>query len=227
MSQQTVLIADSSRDFLLSLAFVLQGKYRVLICHSGIQATELLRNHTVDLMVLDLSLPHLDQLRCSGSHPIVLATSFLQGPGRIPVPCHLDLRFLIQKPVSPETIAAKAALLLTQSKAQAAQRKRLEEALSSLGVHQNHDGWDHLLVILPSFAADPHQSFTKILYPQAGKVTGHSAAAVDRAIRYALQCAWAQGDPAVWQHYFPGSRSCPSNSVFIRRLAEELYRNGE
>ena len=227
MRQQTVLIADTSQDFLLSLAFVLQQKYRVLICRNSIQAADLLRDQTVDLLILDLSLPHLDRIRLPDNHPIVLATSFLQGPGRTPLPANLNIRFWIQKPASAEAIAAKADHLLAQSKAQSAQREVLEEAFSSLGLQQKHDGWDHLLVIVPSFSSDPHQSFTKILYPQAGKLTGHSAATVDRTIRYALQSAWAQGDPAIWQHYFPGCCSCPSNSTFIRRMAKELSSKEE
>lgn len=230
MKQQTVLISDIGRDYLLSLIFTLQQKYRVLICHNGIQAAQLLQSQSIDLMILDISLPEIDKIRFSeagSSHPPVLATSYLQNIHPSAVPRHLDIRFLIHKPVSPDAIAEKADQILFQEASEAVQRRILAQHLSALGLQPNHDGWNHLMAILPSFAKDPHQSFTKVLYPDAGRLSGHSAAAVDRAIRYALKRAWDQGDPAVWQHYFPGAVRCPSNSQFIRRMREEFFRSEE
>ena len=223
MGPQNILVADSSQDYLLALSYALQCKFRVFACQNGLQALELLRSQRIHLLILDLSLPELDRLRLisvRSPKPMVLATSRLHCAALPSCVRHFDFRGVIRKPASAAAVATEAERLLSSILQEP--DPRLVQRLSSLSVPEGLDGRKCLLVMIPSYAADPGQSFTKELYPEAGKRFHRSGAAADRDVRYALQQAWDQGDPLVWQHYFPGAVKCPSNSEFIRRMAEEL-----
>ena len=223
MGPQNILVADSSQDYLLALSYALQCRFRVFACQNGLQAVELLRSQRIHLLILDLSLPELDRLRLfspGASAPMALATSRLHCSALPPCVRHFDFRGVIRKPASAAAVAAEAERLLSQ--ASQGPDPRLVQRLTSLSVPEGLDGWKCLLVMIPSYFRDPGQSFTKELYPEAGKRFHRSGAAADRDVRYALRQAWDQGDPLIWQHYFPGAVKCPSNSEFIRRMAEEL-----
>lgn len=225
MAEPHILIADESQDHLLALAFALQCRFRVFQCRNGLQALELLRDQQIDLMILDLSLPELHRLSAlegNPSRPMVLATSRLSCT---PIPqcvLRLDFRGTIRKPYSAAAAAAAAEALLAQADREQDHRAALEAVFSGLHLLEKHDGRTYLLAVIPRYLRDPAQSFTKELYPDAGKTFGRSGACVDRAIRYCLQRAWDQGDPQLWRQYFPNAVRCPSNSEFIRRIAQEL-----
>lgn len=97
--------------------------------------------------------------------------------------------------------------------------------LQALQVGIHRVGYRHLVILIPCYAMDAEQSLTKELYPYAAARFGYSAwQPVERAVRVAIQDAWARGDPAVWEKYFPGAKKPPSNKRFIATLAERLKK---
>ena len=76
-------------------------------------------------------------------------------------------------------------------------------------------------------AKDPAQSVTKVLYPEVARTHGCNKDNVERCIRTALGSAWKRHNIEVWQKYFPTADHCPSNAVFISRMAEALLLGEE
>lgn len=83
-------------------------------------------------------------------------------------------------------------------------------------------GYKQLCVAIPQYALDSSQSVTKNLYPYVAEYFDTDWHAVEHSIRFAVQCAWKQRDPEVWNKYFPNSKKAPSNKEFIATLAERL-----
>ena len=90
-----------------------------------------------------------------------------------------------------------------------------------IGIHRN--GYRQLTVLIPCYALDDDQGLTKELYPFAATYFGSpSWQAVERAVRSAIEEAWARRRPEVWEAYFPGRDKPPANKQFIATLAERL-----
>ena len=87
-------------------------------------------------------------------------------------------------------------------------------------------GYGHLILAITRYAQGDMPSLTKELYPYVAKCLGYSDwHAIERAIRYAIAAAWANGDPQAWALYFPRYRKAPSNKQLIATLAELLQQN--
>ena len=89
------------------------------------------------------------------------------------------------------------------------------------GVHRL--GYKQLLLLIPCYAMDDTQSFTKELYPYAADYFGYSAwQPIEHTVRDAIMNAWAKRDPDVWEKYFPGMQKPPSNKQFIAAIVERI-----
>lgn len=100
---------------------------------------------------------------------------------------------------------------------------QIRTLLHDLGFSSRHIGYKALCIAIPNYAQDNTQRVTKELYPGLRKQFGYeSPTAIERPIRYAIAEAWHNGDPRLWQQYFPQSAKAPSNSVFIAAIAEQL-----
>jgi len=75
-------------------------------------------------------------------------------------------------------------------------------------------------------AEDPDCLLTKDIYLTICIEYGTTADGVDQAIRRALRNAWCNRfkHPAVWEQFFPGYETCPTNGVFIATLAAYLRK---
>ena len=91
------------------------------------------------------------------------------------------------------------------------------------GVHRL--GYRQLLFLIPCYALDHSQSLTKELYPHAARHFGYSSwQPVERTVRIAIMDAWNQRDDKIWNKYFPGIATPPSNKQFIATIAEEIKK---
>ena len=100
-------------------------------------------------------------------------------------------------------------------------QKQLRYIFQKLGFSPHHTGYKLLIAAILLYAQDPDQSITKELYPTLAKQSRlHSAASIERSMRYAITEAWAHGPQKMWQQYFPQQTKAPSNALFIATLAE-------
>ncbi len=235
MGMQKVLIADSSEDFLLAMAEVLQLRYHVLLCRDGNTALRLLRQEQCDLLVVDLHLPELDGMHLLETAmrericPPVLALTPLLNEYVIQSAGRLGIRYLMRKPCDVPSVTSRAEDLLQEftTAAFVIDRQRLAELLMQLSIRPNLGGYKYLMDCVPQYAADPDQRFTKELYPGVGKKYHRTGDQVERTIRNALDTAWVVRNDAVWQQCFACGDSRPAVSEVVARLAELLRKKQE
>lgn len=95
--------------------------------------------------------------------------------------------------------------------------------LRRLGFAPHLSGYRILLAAIPMYARNNTRYITKELYPALAKQFGYfKAAGVERTIRYAINEAWANGDPELWGDMFPVSDKAPTNMLFLATLAESI-----
>lgn len=92
--------------------------------------------------------------------------------------------------------------------------------LLSLQFPAHRIGFQQLCLAIPQFARDTTQSLTKDLYPYIAKAMGYEDwRAVEHSIRDVIAKAWEKGDRQIWELYFPGAETAPSNKRFIATMA--------
>jgi len=236
MALRKILIADSSEDFLRELGRLLQPNYAVVPCQNGKTALALLRSEKCDMIVLDLMLPGLDGITllekaaAEDLHPIILALTPLLSEYVLQSAQRLNIRYLVRKPCDIGAVAARAEDLLqaiTPKVPEPDLQTVAGDLLLSLGLSPKHDGFHYLAEAIVRIARQPDQAFTKVLYPEVGKLYHRSGAQVERSIRNALDSAWKKRDCRQWARYFPPGPKRPVSAAFITRLAEEIRRNPE
>ena len=95
--------------------------------------------------------------------------------------------------------------------------------MQALGLSPKRDGFRALLTGIPLYAHDPQQSLSKELYPSIARFLGiGNYKSVERSIRSAIQDAWVERNPILWNSYFGTGSECPTNKLFIARLAQVI-----
>lgn len=129
--------------------------------------------------------------------------------------------FYILLPCSAETVS-KHLIPPTHSEDHS-KEGQLIRILSELGIPTHKNGYEQLLTAIPLYALDRRQSLSKELYPAVAKAFGYRDwKAIEHSIRSVITAAWKHRDPIVWQRYFPGMHSRPSNKTFLAALADQL-----
>lgn len=232
MDAPNLLIADSSEEFRLALAGVLQEHYHVHCSSDGKESLDILRRLKPEVLVLDLMLPELDGISLlqtaseEGLCPKVLATTPLVSDYVLEAADHLGVGYLIRKPCDVQATAMRVGDLTNRLHTHAApvdSHAYISDVLLSLGISPKHRGYHYLREAIVLMAQSPGQSVTKVLYPEVARLCDAEPRHVERSIRSALSVAWEHRDPALWEQYFPANlHRCPTNAVFISRLAELL-----
>ena len=221
MERPTLLIADQNEDYRQAFAEAVRDDFDLFTCGDGQTALQFLRTHQPDYLVLDLILPQLDGLSLLQSAatlphpPKVLVITRMYNDFVLDFASQLGIQYVILKtcPIS------KAAARLRDI--HAAQFRSPEDVSREIYLELSFDldsksGLTACLA-LPMVAENPNISFRNQLYPALGPNS-------ERNIRYAIEHAFANGHPAVWQRYFPGITKRPSNRDFLRRMAKEYHR---
>lgn len=99
----------------------------------------------------------------------------------------------------------------------------IKKMLMELRIAPNLAGYRCLACAIQLYCTDQGQSFTKELYPAAGRLCTPSLTGdqVERLIRYAVEAAWQNRDAEIWRQYFPQGKK-PTNGEFISTIAELL-----
>lgn len=238
LDQLTLLIADGTESFRLSLAAQLQDSYKIYTCKNGKEASDLIRQFRPDVIVLDLMLSELDgisllhNMASAGLEPMVMATTRLLTDYVVETAQQLGVEYLMVKPCDPQAAADRVRDLSRKLK-----RKQTpvsdpaqiaKDLLISLSVPTHLRGFEYLTEAIIAASMCPGISITKVLYPQIAAHYEASTFQVERSIRTAIESAWEKREPEVWHRDFPhtyeGTEIRPSNGVFIVRLAQELSK---
>lgn len=239
MDMPRLLIADSNEEFRQFLFETLSAHYCIKTCKDGKQALDQLRSFRPELLILDLVLPELDGISLlqramdEGIEPAVLVATAYHNAYVTGWLSRLQTCYVVQKPCDVQAVADRvhdfAAALRPDRVPAVDLSTAISNILLTLGFPTHLDGFLFLQAGLPLYMRDPGQSLTKELYVAIGAPHHKTAAQVERSIRSAIEIAWKQGDPKLWQRYFgtpDGMAARPSNNVFISRIATALQEQG-
>lgn len=230
---RTLLIAHKSEELVSVLTAMLSQQFCVMSCGDGETAVKLMRSLQPDYMILDIMLPFKDGFT-------VLEESYWQKPEVViattdtssnyiinnAISKHIDYMFV--SPTPPRMIVTRLFDIIEQKASLQHEwvsiPKTTTDILLRLKIPAERDGFAQLRVGIPIFATDPAQRLSKELYPAIAKICGNGTGQqVEHSIRTAIEAGWSNGDPQIWDQYFPtgsdGIRKCPTNKMFITTLA--------
>ena len=241
----SILIADNSEEFCVSLSAALQRTERFAVVGTacdGEQASRLLEERKPDILVLDLMLAKKDGLSILKSmaawdrRPAVVATSGFMTDYVASAAAGLGVAYLILKPCDMEALVDRLEELRGDAGRSIPIRRAPGQSIEALvtgiiheiGVPAHIKGYQYLreAIIIAVGDMDVINAITKVLYPQVAKTFQTTPSRVERAIRHAIEVAWDRGDLDTLQRFFgytvSNTKGKPTNSEFIALIADKL-----
>ena len=241
----SILIADNSEEFCVSLSAALQRTERFAIAGTasdGEQAIKLLEERKPEILVLDLMLAKKDGLSILKSmaawerRPAVVATSGFMTDYVASAAAGLGVAYLILKPCDMEALVDRLEELRGDTGRSIPVRRAPGQSIEALvtgiiheiGVPAHIKGYQYLreAIIIAVGDMDVINAITKVLYPQVAKTFQTTPSRVERAIRHAIEVAWDRGDLDTLQRFFgytvSNTKGKPTNSEFIALIADKL-----
>jgi two-component system response regulator (stage 0 sporulation protein A) len=241
----SILIADNSEEFCISLSTALQRTERFNLVGTacdGEQAMQLLEERKPDILVLDLMLAKKDGLSILKSmagwerRPAVVATSGFMTDYVASAAAGLGVAYLILKPCDMEALVDRLEELRGDTGRSIPIRRAPGQSIEALvtgiiheiGVPAHIKGYQYLreAIIIAVNDMDVINAITKVLYPQVAKTFQTTPSRVERAIRHAIEVAWDRGDLDTLQRFFgytvSNTKGKPTNSEFIALIADKL-----
>ncbi len=248
MTKIRLMVADDNREFceLLRDYFSREPDTEVTaVAHNGQQVVELLEQVEVDVILLDIIMPHLDglgvleriaEMKLERRPKIVMLTAFgHEEMTRRTVELGAD--YYILKPFDLQVLAERVRQICNASpagrrRALAQSRRSLEaqvtELLHDIGIPAHIKGYFYLreAVLMVVERMDLLNAVTKELYPSIARKFKTTASRVERAIRHAIEVAWTRGSwetiNQLFGHTISQERGKPTNSEFIAMVADRL-----
>ena len=231
-----ILVADGTKEMCTAISETFAQRYAVSTCHDGKQALSLISSLKPDILWLDLNLPGMDGIAIlqaaslAGIYPKVIAVVRHVTDYILASLCRYDVSFIVTKPY-----AIPAALMRIEDVAQSLilqSREKLSDPVemvyNALLMHSacgKRTGHACLQTAVLLMMQDPDIMITKHLYPAVAAQCGGTKDRVERAIRTAITAAWINRDVEIWNLLFADyTAHCPSNGVFISRLAQSLRK---
>jgi len=225
-----VLIADTTASLVQAVAANLKGKVEIHKCQDGTKLLLLVQKLQPDILLLDLHLPGINgidalhTLRSSGCNLPVVATGYIRNDYVCARLSQLQVTMFYCKPCSAGAVAATV-LELAEGERVLPQNPEniVRHILLNLGFRMGLGRFFCIEQAIMLKLQGEDGSITKCVYPKVAKLCGGNTPQVEKAIRDGIKETFRQGNPAVWQMYFPpgkaGETVCPSNDVFLTRIA--------
>lgn len=224
-----LLIAEGNEAFAYALEKTFESEFEIRVCRDGRTVAEEILRFCPDAMILNLTLPFKDGLtilqEAKELPPVILGTTNFVNDYITLRAMEFGVGYLLLMPCLDAVRLRLTDLLENQTLQKEDPQLRIATHLQLLKVPSHRDGYQYLCFGIPLFAQDPGQRLSKELYPAIAKQCGCNERAVEHSIRIAIEAAWNVRDKAVWERHFPGATACPSNKVFIAKMAE-ILKNG-
>ena len=240
-SKITVLLADANEEYRLLLQQKLEETEEYTIVGStgdGIEAFDIVKKETPQVLLLDLVLPSLDgmgmlqRLHEADIHPYVFVLSSFCNE-RIAAACaELGAAYFFAKPCDSEALLRHIRQFVRSDEPEISENEQLKNRITAMmheiGVPAHIKGYQYVreAILLAVEDMDVINAVTKVLYPEVAKRFGTTPSRVERAIRHAIEVAWDRGDLETLQRYFGYtvslSKGKPTNSEFIAMLSDRL-----
>ncbi len=232
----------------LAEEFERTGKFTVLgKSDDGEEGIRLLASTRAEFCVFDVimqnldGLGFLDKIKSMGLTVKTTVFSSLSSEEVIEACIAKGADFYVAKPCPPETLVKRVSDLFLSGAnkiTESAGRKgpSLDEKISkifiSVGIPPHIKGYSYLREGIKLAVESPEviNNITKKLYPMIGEKYSTSPSKVERAIRHAIEVAWARGrinninDLFGVQTYLAGEK--PTNGEFIALIADKMLLEG-
>lgn len=249
-----IVIADDNREFneLLTSYLSMQPDFEIIgSAYNGREALKFFQHNRVDVLILDIIMPHLDgigvlevlaEMELEHKPHIIMLTAFgHENITRRAV--ELGATYYILKPFDMETLPDRIRQLngnalvretdLPVISAKKASPKipleeEVTEIMHQIGIPAHIKGYLYLrdAIIMVVEDVDLLGSITKILYPEIAARFNTTPSRVERAIRHAIEVAWARNNIEVIKKFFgytiKTEKGKPTNSEFIAMMADRL-----
>lgn len=242
-----IMIADDNKEFgELLKEFINQYDDLQLIgiAFNGLEALQMIRESTPDIILLDIIMPHLDGIGVleklaednTISKPrIIMLTAFGQ-ESVTQKAAELGADYYILKPFDFSFLITRIRQLsegvntgnyIAQTKPQNLNIS-VTNMIHEMGVPAHLKGYHYLRDAILMVIKDVNLlgAVTKELYPRIGVKFQTTPSRVERAIRHAIELAWDRGNVEMMTNFFGYTinleRGKPTNSEFIAMVADKL-----
>lgn len=249
-----VLIADDNREFseLIREAMRAEDGLEVVgVANHGIEVLDFLTNNSVDVIILDIIMPHLDgigvlerlnQMKLDKRPRVIILTAFGQET-MTQKALELGADYFILKPFNLNVLASRVkqlgGVMPTDSKPSLPNGKlalvpikhldvEVTNVIHEIGIPAHIKGYLYLreAILMVVNRVDLLSGVTKELYPAIATKFKTTPSRVERAIRHAIEVAWARGNVdvinGIFGHTVNRERGKPTNSEFIAMVADKL-----
>ncbi|WP_027363437.1 sporulation transcription factor Spo0A [Desulfotruncus alcoholivorax] len=241
-----ILIADDNKDFCELLKEFLQQQedFELIgIALNGMEAMELIKEKSPDVLVLDVIMPHLDGIgvlekliETTRERPkVIMLTAFGQ-ESITQRAVELGADYYILKPFDFNVLANRIRQLAggfrVSQYISVAKPKNLDVSVTNIihemGVPAHIKGYHYLRDAILQVIEDVNLlgAVTKELYPMIAHKYQTTPSRVERAIRHAIELAWDRGNVEMMTKFFGYTinleRGKPTNSEFIAMVADKL-----
>ncbi|KIL44346.1 sporulation transcription factor Spo0A [Jeotgalibacillus soli] len=249
-----VCIVDDNRELVATLEQFISNQQDIEVvatAHNGQDCLSMLEDIEVDVLILDIIMPHIDglavlermrELELPKLPNVIMLTAFGQEDVTKKA-VDLGASYFILKPFDMENLVqnirqVRGKSIQTSHSARRFQResstkpKNLDASITSIiheiGVPAHIKGYMYLREAISMVYHDIELlgSITKVLYPDIGKKYNTTASRVERAIRHAIEVAWNRGNVDAISNLFGYTvsiaKSKPTNSEFIAMVADKL-----
>lgn len=249
-----VILADDNREFakLLKEHLANQDDIEVIgVAYNGGDVIEQLKQHSPDVLVLDIIMPHLDglgvleqiqEMNLSPKPQIIMLTAFGQ-ESITQRAVELGAAYYILKPFDMEVLTHRIRQICGSNADPANMNRQytqpplhknnnldanITNVIHEIGVPAHIKGYLYLreAITMVYNEVDLLGAITKSLYPRIAEKFNTTPSRVERAIRHAIEVAWSRGNIDSIRNLFGYtinvSKAKPTNSEFIAMVADKL-----
>lgn len=242
-----ILIVDDNKDLCAQLKEYIekQDDLQVAgIAYNGLEALQIIKDSTPDIVLLDIIMPHLDGIgvlerlassNSPGKPKIIILTAFGQeSVTRRAVSLGAD--YFLLKPFDFSVLGTRIRQLMegknvgqyTKTPSTRSHDVAVTNIIHEMGVPAHLKGYHYLRDAILMIIRDVSLlgAVTKELYPMIAGKYQTTPSRVERAIRHAIELSWDRGNVEMMTKFFGYTisieRGKPTNSEFIAMVAEKL-----
>lgn len=246
MDKIKIAIADDNRELVKLMSDYLSSQSNmevVAVAYNGKTCIEMLKQHEVDVLVLDIIMPYLDGIAVLDAIKedgelrgvdVIMLSAFGQ-ESIMSQAAQYGASYFIMKPFETERLAIQINHIM-QSRKSAANPKSEEAAkdevithlIKEIGVPPHIKGYLYLKEAVSLVLENPDilNRVTKELYPGIAKHFDSTPQRVERSIRHAIEVVWSRKETHHISKLFGYSEehleSKPTNSQFIAMVADSI-----
>lgn len=241
-------LAEDNLDFCQVLCEFLnndQGLEVVGMAYDGVNAIEMVKTVSMDVLLLDMIMPKLDgigvleYLREIEKRPKVVVFSAFGHEEMTKKAVDLGADYFVVKPFNLEVLAKrikeisiqpviKSFTTLRVENQDAEIEKEVSEILHKLQIPTHFKGYTYLRRAIVLCVQEPAliNEVTRGLYPKVAEEYDSTKYRVERAMRFAIETAWNKGE-VDYLHQLMGytvdeKKGKPTNLSFIAKIADQI-----